>query len=144
MPYSYEYPRLMLTVDAVVFRRNDTVLEVLLIRRKHEPFAGMWALPGGFVDMDETVEEAIVRELEEETGLNMESLQQLYTFSAIGRDPRGRSVSVTFYGQTDLDNSSVQGEDDADEARWFSVYQLPELAFDHINVVKMALTKINI
>lgn len=144
MPYSYEYPRLMLTVDAVVFRRNDTVLEVLLIRRKHEPFAGMWALPGGFVDMDETVEEAIVRELEEETGLNMESLQQLYTFSAIGRDPRGRSVSVTFYGQTDLDNSSVQGEDDADEARWFSVYQLPELAFDHINAVKMALTKINI
>ena len=143
MPYSYEYPRLMLTVDAVVFRRNEPILEVLLIRRKHEPYAGMWALPGGFVDMDETVEEAIERELEEETGLEMDSLKQLYTFSAIGRDPRGRSVSVTFYGQIDMDNSFVEGGDDADEARWFSVDQLPELAFDHIKAVNMAQSQID-
>ena len=142
MSYTYEYPRLMLTVDAVVFRQNESQLEVLLIQRKHDPFAGMWALPGGFVDIEETVEEAIVRELEEETSLKMENLQQLFTFSAIGRDPRGRSVSVTFFGLTEMDNSTVNGGDDAKDAQWFDVENLPQLAFDHINAVEMAKSKI--
>lgn len=141
MSYTYDYPRLMLTVDAVVFRQNGSQLEVLLIQRKHDPFAGMWALPGGFVDMDETVEEAIVRELEEETGLKMETLQQLFTFSAIDRDPRGRSVSVTFFGQTEMENSTVYGSDDAADAQWFIINQLPDLAFDHINAVNLAFSK---
>jgi 8-oxo-dGTP diphosphatase len=98
MPFSYDYPRPALTVDAVVFRKSHGLLEVLLIRRKHNPFKGMWALPGGFIDMEETVEEAVVRELEEETHLKVEGLQQLHTFSALNRDPRGRTVSVTFLG----------------------------------------------
>ena len=143
MPFTYDYPRLMLTVDAVVFRQNGSQLEVLLIQRKHDPYAGMWALPGGFVDMDETVEEAIVRELEEETGLKMKNLQQLYTFSAIGRDPRGRSVSVSFYGLAEMNNSAIKGADDANDARWFNIDQLPKLAFDHINAVNLAITKID-
>lgn len=143
MTFSYEYPRLMLTVDAVVFRLNGEDLEVLLIQRKHDPFAGMWALPGGFVDMDETVEQAVVRELEEETGLRLEKLKQLFTFSEIGRDPRGRTVSVTFFGMADLNNSRVSGGDDASDAQWFPMDQLPELAFDHIKAVDMALKKMN-
>lgn len=143
MTYTYEYPRLMLTVDAVVFRQNGSQLEVLLIQRKHDPFAGMWALPGGFVDMDETVENAIVRELEEETGLKAENLKQLYTFSAIGRDPRGRSVSVTFFGLADMNNSAVKGGDDASDAKWFDIKYLPQLAFDHIKAVELAVSKID-
>ena len=142
MPFTYEYPRLMLTVDAVVFRKNGDKHEVLLIQRKFDPFVGMWALPGGFVDMNETVEQAVVRELEEETGLKMNNLQQLYTFSEIGRDPRGRTVSVTFFGVTDLHNSSVKGGDDAKDAQWFAINQLPELAFDHIRAVEMAIATI--
>ena len=118
-------------------------MEVLLIQRKHNRFAGMWALPGGFVDMDETVEQAVVRELEEETGLRLEKLKQLFTFSEIGRDPRGRTVSVTFYGITEMDNSTVKGGDDARDAQWFQLDQLPDLAFDHIKAVNMAISQIN-
>jgi len=143
MSFTYEYPRLMLTVDAVVFRQNGSRLEVLLIQRKHDPFAGMWALPGGFVDMDETVENAIVRELEEETSLKAVNLKQLYTFSSIGRDPRGRSVSVTFFGLTEMGNSAVKGGDDASDAQWFDIGSLPQLAFDHIKAVEKAVSKID-
>ncbi len=143
MSFTYDYPRPMLTVDAVVFRINGEKPEVLLIQRKHDPFAGMWALPGGYVDMNETVEEAIVRELEEETGLKTNNLRQLYTFSAIGRDPRGRTVSVTFFGLTDMNNSTVKGGDDASDAQWFAVENLPQLAFDHIKAVEMAVSKID-
>lgn len=138
MPYTYDYPRPALTVDAVVFRNNNGKREVLLIRRKHYPFEGMWALPGGFVDMEETCEEAIVRELMEETSLHAPGLQQLHTFSALGRDPRGRTISVTFFGLVDHLNSTVKGGDDASEARWFPLDQLPHLAFDHIEAVDMA------
>lgn len=142
MPFTYGYPRLMLTVDAVVFRKNGDKHEVLLIQRKFDPFANKWALPGGFVGMDETVEQAVVRELEEETGLKMTTLQQLFTFSELGRDPRGRTVSVTFFGITDFHNSSVKGGDDAKDAQWFAINQLPELAFDHIKAVKMAISNL--
>jgi 8-oxo-dGTP diphosphatase len=141
MSYTYEYPRLMLTVDAVVFRKHDNEPEVLLIQRLNDPFKGMWALPGGFVDMDETVEQAVVRELEEETGLRFNDLRQLHTFSTLGRDPRGRTVSVTFYGIVAYENSNVTGGDDAADARWFNMQNLPELAFDHIEAVKMAFQK---
>lgn len=143
MPFTYEYPRLMLTVDAVVFRMSGEVQEVLLIRRKYDPFAGMWALPGGFVDMDETVEEAIVRELEEETKLKVKKLEQLHTFSELGRDPRGRTVSVTFFGIADKHNSTVTGGDDAQDAQWFDLKSLPPLAFDHIEVIKMAIANMS-
>lgn len=142
MPYTYDYPRLALTVDAVVFRQNKGRLEVLLIKRKHDPFEGMWALPGGFVDMEETCEQAIVRELKEETNLLCTGLKQLHTFSTLGRDPRGRTVSVTFFGEVRTENSSVLGGDDASEARWFPLDKLPHLAFDHIEGVTMARDRI--
>ena len=141
MPYTYDYPRPMLTVDAAVFRKLTDNFELLLIQRKNYPFEGMWALPGGFVDMDETCEEAVIRELEEETHLKMEKLEQLHTFSTLGRDPRGRTVSVTFYGMADPKKSDVKGGDDAGDARWFTMDDLPPLAFDHIEVVKMAWEK---
>jgi len=143
MPYTYEYPRPMVTVDAVVFRKNENNKEVLLIQRKNFPFEGMWALPGGFVDMDETVENAVVRELEEETSLQFSDLKQLHTFSTIGRDPRGRNISVMFYGVTEMNNSSIKAGDDAGDARWFAVDQLPDLAFDHNEAIEMALKNIS-
>ena len=144
MSYTYEYPRPALTVDAVVFRENQNELEVLLIQRKHYPFEGMWALPGGFVDMDETVEEAVVRELEEETNLVFSNLKQLHTFSELGRDPRGRTVSVTFYGITPFDKSNVKGGDDASDAKWYDIKSIPALAFDHIEAIKMALSRLKL
>ncbi len=142
MSYTYDYPRPALTVDAVVFRKTTEHLEVLLIQRKNYPFAGMWALTGGFVEMEETVEEAVVRELEEETNLKVEGLKQLHTFSELGRNPRGRIISVTFYGTTSFENSKVTGSDDAADAKWFSINEIPRLAFDHIFAVQMAIEKI--
>ncbi len=142
MSYTYEYPRPALTVDAVIFRNNCDKTEVLLIQRDRYPFEGMWALPGGFVEMDETLEEAVARELEEETGLTGIELKQLHAFSDVGRDPRGRTVSVTFYGITDKSNSKVKGGDDARDARWFPVDELPELAFDHNEIIEMAKERI--
>lgn len=141
MSYTYPYPRPALTVDAVVFKNDGMNWQVLFIQRKNEPFKGKWALPGGFVDMNETVEEAVERELLEETGLSSIELEQLHTFSAIHRDPRGRTVSVVYWGIAEKSALPVSGDDAAD-ARWFKVDNLPELAFDHDEVMKMALKKI--
>lgn len=141
MPYTYDYPRPALTVDAVIIRKYKDTAQVLLINRKHYPFEGMWALPGGFVDMDETCEEAIVRELIEETSLHVPELRQMHTFSALGRDPRGRTVSVTFFGVADYLDSAVKGGDDAGDARWFDIRNTPELAFDHHEAIRMAEEK---
>jgi 8-oxo-dGTP diphosphatase len=142
MSFTYDYPRPMVTVDAVVFRKYGNKTEVLLIQRGHYPYEGMWALPGGFVDMEETLEEAIIRELEEETGLKGVELTQLHAYSEIHRDPRGRNISITFYGLASFDNPSVKAGDDAADARWFPVDQMPELAFDHEKVIELAFKKI--
>ena len=96
MAYTYKYPRPALTVDAAVFRKTGTGFEILLIQRNNPPFEGGWALPGGFVDMDETLEDAIIRELQEETSLTDVTLKQLHAFSTPGRDPRGHTISVIF------------------------------------------------
>src|SRR6188508_72188 len=102
MPHTYQYPRAALTVDCVVFGFDEEELKVLLIQRGLEPFKGRWALPGGFVRVDETVDEAARRELSEEAGLKNVFLEQLYTFGAIDRDPRERVISVTYYALVKL------------------------------------------
>lgn len=138
MSYTYPYPRPALTVDAVIFQRTDNELKVLLIERKNNPFQGCWAFPGGFVDMEETVEEAAVRELEEETGLTAIDLTQFKVYSDVNRDPRGRVVSVVFYGVVNHD-VILKANDDAKDAQWFSVENLPTLAFDHDKILKEIL-----
>jgi 8-oxo-dGTP diphosphatase len=141
MPYTYAYPRPSVTVDCVVFGLDGLELEdlkVLLIERGREPFAGCWALPGGFVDMGEDLETAARRELEEETGVTIGYLEQLYTFGAPQRDPRGRVISVAWYGLVRTLDHTPTGADDANEAAWFPVVSPPPLAFDHQQVLTMA------
>ena len=128
--YCYEYPRPSYTVDAAIISRVDK--KILLIQRKYDPFAGRWAFPGGFMDMDETPEEAIIRELEEETHITGVELSQFKTYGALGRDPRGRTISTLFIGFVDHSTDiKPKGGDDAAEARWFSLEEIPQLAFDH-------------
>jgi len=146
MNYTYEYPRPAVTVDAVVFRIHASVLEVLLIQRKFPPFQAMWALPGGFLDMEETPEEAVYRELQEETGLTDIRLNQFHTFGAVNRDPRHRTITVAYYGILQKRNASVFSGDDASSVGWHPLNKLPELAFDHLDIIslaKMCLKKIN-
>lgn len=142
MTHTYEFPRPALTVDCVVFGLDDEDLKVMLIQRKLEPFEGQWALPGGFVHMDETLDEAARRELQEETGLEDIYLEQLYTFGEIGRDPRGRTVSVAHYALVKLMAHDVQAATDAADAAWFPINDLPELAFDHDQIFEMALERL--
>jgi 8-oxo-dGTP diphosphatase len=131
MPFSYEYPRPAVTVDIAVFCKSGESHKILLIQRGRPPFQEKWALPGGFIEMDETLEQSALRELEEETGLKNVSLEQFKTYGDPGRDPRGRTVSVVFYGFVDSGNSTVEGADDAKSADWFTASQIPEMAFDH-------------
>ena len=140
MPYTYEYPRAALTVDCVVFGFDGSALQVLLIRRAFEPFRNSWALPGGFVQLEETLDEAARRELLEETGLSDVFLEQLYTFGSLNRDPRERVVSVAYYAL--VKPSAVTAATDAAEAKWFDVSKLPSLAFDHKDILAAALTRL--
>lgn len=136
--YTYKYPRPALTVDIIVIRETNQKKEILLIQRLNLPFKDQWALPGGFVDMDETLEQAAVRELEEETGLTDISLKQFKAYSEPGRDPRGHTISVVFTGLLTVD-SRVKAGDDAKSASWFNVDNLPLLAFDHSQIIGEAL-----
>jgi 8-oxo-dGTP diphosphatase len=140
--YTYEYPRPALTADCVVFGHEGSTIKLILIKRAIEPFQGMWALPGGFVEMDETTEECAQRELEEETGLSGIELEQLHTFSKTDRDPRGRTVSVVYLAVTSLENHKPKAGDDAADVQWFAIDQLPPLAFDHEDIVKMAISRV--
>lgn len=133
--YSYEYPRPALTADIVLFNLDGT--QVLLIRRGNEPFKDCWAFPGGFFDMtDRDIEHTATRELEEETGLKEIALTEQFVASREGRDPRGRTVTVVFSGHVDPARVKPHGADDAAEARWFPIDQLPPLAFDHGEVLE--------
>lgn len=131
MPHTYKYPRPMVTVDIAVFCQFDGELRVLLIQRGNPPYKNAWALPGGFIEMDEKVVDSAYRELEEETGLSGVSLEQFFTYGDPGRDPRGRTISVVYTGFTIPENAEVKGADDAKKAAWVSVSELPPLAFDH-------------
>ena len=142
MSYTYEYPRPALAVDCVVFGLDDEDLKVMLIRRELEPFRGAWALPGGFVRMEESLEEAARRELREETGLEEVFLEQLYTFGDVGRDPRGRVVSVAYYALVNLLGRPVHASTDAADAKWFAVSDVPTLAFDHARVLDAAVKRL--
>lgn len=142
MPFTYQYARPAVTVDCVVFGLDDQDLKVLLIQRDIEPFAGRWALPGGFVKMDETLEESALRELGEETGLTKVFLEQLYTFGNPGRDPRERVVTVAYYALVKLLDHKVQAATDARNAAWFAVDDLPKLCFDHDTILDAALKRL--
>ncbi|HLA56130.1 MAG TPA: NUDIX hydrolase [Flavobacterium sp.] len=133
--------KIFVTVDAVVFKKNENGNELLLIKRKNEPFKGSWALPGGFVEEDEDLQDAAHRELLEETGVKIETSVQLKAFGKPGRDPRQRTVAVAFMAFVD-GNTIAKAADDAAEAAWFPVNKLPELAFDHLEIINFALTKI--
>ncbi len=141
--YIYDWPRPMVTVDAVVFRHLAGKWQLLLIKRKNEPFVGKWAFPGGFVDMDEELEDAVIRELAEETSLTGVSLEQLHTFGKVGRDPRGRQITIAFMGIATEQQSKVKAGDDAADAKWFDIDNLPkDMAFDHDDGISLAIKKL--
>lgn len=142
MNFSYKYPRAALTVDCVVFGYDEGELKVLLIQRALDPFKGKWALPGGFVRVDETLDDAARRELEEEAGLKDVFLEQLYTFGAVNRDPRERVVSVAHYALVKLAAHETKAATDAADARWFPISKVPKLAFDHADILKTALSRL--
>lgn len=133
--YSYEYPRPAVTADIIILSKDWK--QVLLIERRNEPFKDCWAFPGGFFDMeDEDILHTAQRELEEETGLKGIELHEAGTASRKGRDPRGRTLTVTFVGEVEPAEVHPQGGDDAKEARWFDMKQLPPLAFDHEEILE--------
>lgn len=138
MPHTYEYPHMAVTVDAVVFR-GGAEPSVLLIKRAKDPHAGKWAIPGGFVDMSETVEAAAHRELEEESGLRGVDLHFLHYFDAVDRDPRERTLSLAFWGVVEQGGDGVAAADDATDAYWHPLSKLPPLAFDHADVLERAI-----
>lgn len=133
--YTYKYPRAALTVDSIVFVKLQESIYVLLIQRGNDPFKGKWALPGGFIEMDELLEEACKRELKEETGLEVEQMKQFGTYDSLDRDPRHRTISVVFLAELEA-RKDVIGGDDAAEAKWFLLSDLPDLAFDHAQILK--------
>ncbi|MCH8148891.1 MAG: NUDIX hydrolase [Planctomycetes bacterium] len=142
MPHTYQFPRAALTVDIVIFALDEEDLKVMLIQRDIEPFAGRWALPGGFVRVAETLEEAARRALEEETGLENIFLEQLYTFGDVRRDPRERVVTVAYFALVNLVGHQVWATTDARNAAWFATGDLPTLAFDHKHVFATALARL--
>lgn len=140
MAYTYEHPRPSVTTDAVIFFMEEEALKVLLIKRKKDPFAGKYAIPGGFLDMEENPEAGAQRELAEETGLKMNNLYQVGAFGEVNRDPRGRIISIAHYAYSkNMDLSQLKAADDASEIATFDVFNLPELAFDHHQIIESAL-----
>jgi 8-oxo-dGTP diphosphatase len=142
MAATYEYPRPALTVDAVVFGLDDEDLEVLLIRRNLPPFEGQWALPGGFVRVGESLEEAVRRELQEEAGIAQVFLEQLFTFGTVDRDPREHVVTVAYYALVRMSDHHVKAATDARDAAWFAVSEARGLAFDHDRILATALERL--
>src|SRR4030088_3371138 len=136
------YERPSVTVDVVMMSLRQKDLQVLLVKRRSWPYEGMWAIPGGFVQMDESLEAAAKRELQEETGVHDVYLEQLYTFGDPGRDPRTRVITVVYFALLDSERLQVKAADDAADVGWFSVYQLPPLAFDHEKILHYALARL--
>ncbi|TRX63555.1 NUDIX hydrolase [Carboxylicivirga sp. M1479] len=137
MSYTYEYPRPCVTTDVLIVTRQ-TNPKILLIQRGNEPYKGLWALPGGFVDMDEDLHTAALRELKEETGIVDVSITQFKTYGSVDRDPRHRTISIVYTASVN-EPIKAQGMDDAIDAQWFEVGDLPNLAFDHQTIIEEAL-----
>lgn len=138
LPYCYQYPHPAVTTDVVLFTIRGARLQLLLIRRGGEPFRGNWALPGGFLDIDEDLEGCALRELEEETGVSGIYLEQLRTYGRPGRDPRERVISVAYYALAPSERLTLKAASDAAEASWFPAGDLPALAFDHAEIIQAA------
>ncbi len=135
--YIYDYPHPAVATDCVIFGFDGEQLQVLLIERGIEPFMGSWAFPGGFLRMDESADECAQRELREETGLKVEHIEQFHSFSAVGRDPRERVISIAYFALVKI--AEVKGGDDARRAQWFNIEDIPQLAFDHDLILRKAL-----
>lgn len=131
-----------LSVDAVVFGYEEGNISVLLIKRKYDPFKGQWAIPGGFVENDESLEYAVERELFEETGIKINYLEQLYSFGKPNRDPRGRVVSIAYFGLVRPNAFKLYASTDAEQAQWFNINDLPKLTFDHKEILKTAIERL--
>ena len=144
MPYTYEYPRPSVTVDCIIFglHLEKRELKVLLIERGEDPFKGSWALPGGFVNMKEDLDTAAKRELEEETGVKDVFIEQLYTYGNPNRDPRGRVISIAYYALVNFKEHPAQAASDASNADWFLLDEIPSLAFDHEEILEMAIQRL--
>ena len=138
MSFTYDYPRPCVTTDCLIFRKISGIWCLLLIERGNEPYRGCWALPGGFLEMEEDLDTCAARELQEETGLTGIDLHQLYAFGAPNRDPRHRTISVAYWG-IDKTGQEAIGSDDAAKAQWFALDALPDLAFDHTEIISKAL-----
>jgi len=138
--FAYGYPRAAMTTDSVIFGFDGQQLNVLLIQRGIDPYKGAWAFPGGFLRMEETLEECAQRELKEETGLDNIYMEQFGTFSEVERDPRWRVVTTAFYALVKI--SEVKGGDDAADAKWFPINQVPTLTFDHDRILRVAMRKL--
>jgi len=137
LKYCYRYPHPSVTTDCVMFGFDGTRLRVLLVRRGIEPYKGCWAMPGGFIRMDESAEQGALRELKEETGLEAAYIRQLHAFSEPNRDPRERVITIAYYALVKM--REVRGADDAADARWFPLDEVPSLAFDHDLILRTAL-----
>jgi 8-oxo-dGTP diphosphatase len=141
--YVYDWPRPMVSVDAAVFVLSGKKVKLLLINRGNEPFKGQWALPGGFIGIDEELEDAVVRELQEETGVVGVQLEQMRAFGKCGRDPRGRQITIVFMGIAEKKQTKAKAGDDAAKARWFDIEKLPKnLSFDHDEVIAFVIRKL--
>lgn len=136
--------KIMLSVDAVVFGYEAGNISILLIKRKYEPFKGKWAIPGGFVLENEALEAAVERELLEETGVKINYLEQLYTFGNLERDPRKRVVTVAYFGLVKPNYFNLKASTDAEDAQWFSIDELPELSFDHQDILEKAINRLRV
>jgi 8-oxo-dGTP diphosphatase len=140
--YQYEYPHPAVTTDIVVFTIRHDALKVLLIKRAEDPYLGSWALPGGFVEISESLDQAAERELAEETGVTGVYLEQLYSFGRPDRDPRERVITVAYYALIPSDRIQIRAATDAEAVGWFALDELPTLAFDHDQIFGMALERL--
>ena len=140
--YCYDYPRPSVTVDIVLLTDALPHPQVLLIRRKNPPFKNLWALPGGFLEMDESLHESALRELHEETNISDVQLTQIGAFGKPNRDPRGRVITIAYLGIVKSEQQKAVAGSDASEVAWFSTSNLPQLAFDHNDIIKKALKEL--